>query len=380
MRVVFLTHNYPRTSGDLSGAFLATLARALVRRGVDVRVVAPSDAGEGGEETVDGVGVRRVRYASPQQERIAYRGSMAGAVRSPAGLRALAGLWRALRSATVEELDAGADLVHAHWWVPGGLAVPPAARFVLTSHGTDAALLRRSRLARRLARPVYHRATVVTAVSRELAGWIEEGVGRHVPKGCIQPMPVETAGYGWSEGGGGIVVVARLSTQKRVGLAIRAVASLHALGVPVALTIAGDGPERAALEALAAQQGIGDHVRFLGAVAPAEVSALLRTADLMLFTAQGEGFGLSAAEALMSGVPVVACWDGGGVLDVVPDGGAGRRVLPAVDAVADAALDLLGDPARHQLAREHGSWWRDRLHPDNVAQVCEGWYREALGG
>ena len=380
MRVVFLTHNYPRTPADLSGAFLATLARALVRRGIDVRVVAPSDAGEGGDETVDGVGVRRVRYASAQQERIAYRGSMAGAVRSPAGLRALAGLWRALRSATAEELAAGADLVHAHWWVPGGLAVPPATRFVLTSHGTDAALLRRSRLARRLARPVYHRATVVTAVSRELAGWIEEGVGRHVPKGCVQPMPVETAGYGWSEGGGGIVVVARLSTQKRVGLAIRAVASLHALGVPVALTIAGDGPERAALESLAAEQGIGGHVRFLGAVAPAEVSALLQTADLMLFTAQGEGFGLSAAEALMSGVPVVACWDGGGVLDVVPDGGAGRRVLPAVDAVADAALDLLGDPARHQLAREHGSWWRDRLNPDNVAQVCEGWYREALGG
>ena len=380
MRVVFLTHNYPRTPGDLSGSFLATLARGLVGRGIEVRVVAPSDAGEGGEETVDGVGIRRVRYAAPRNERIAYRGSMVSAVRSPAGLRALAGLWRALRAATREELDAGADLVHAHWWVPGGLAVPPDARYVLTSHGTDAALLRRSRVARRLARPVYRRAAVVTAVSRELAGWIEEGAGRHVPKGCIQPMPVESGDFGWSEGGGGIVVVARLSTQKRVGLAIRAVAALHALGAPVALTIAGDGPERAGLEALAAEQGITQHVHFLGSVSSAAVATLLQTADLMLFTAQGEGFGLSAAEALMSGVPVVACWDGGGVLDVVPDGGAGRRVLPAVDAVADAALDLLGDPSRHQLAREHGTWWRERLHPDRVAEVCEGWYREALGG
>jgi len=43
VRVVFLTHNYPRWPGDLSGAFLATLAAALVRRGVEVRVVAPSD-------------------------------------------------------------------------------------------------------------------------------------------------------------------------------------------------------------------------------------------------------------------------------------------------------------------------------------------------
>ena len=46
----------------------------------------------------------------------------------------------------------------------------------------------------------------------------------------------------------------------------------------------------------------------------------------MLFPARDEGFGLTAAEALMAaGVPVVACTDGGGVLDVVPSSGAGRR-------------------------------------------------------
>ena len=64
MRVVFLTHNYPRFAGDVSGAFLATLAGALVRRGIEVRVVAPSDRGQGGEDQLDGVSVRRVRYAS----------------------------------------------------------------------------------------------------------------------------------------------------------------------------------------------------------------------------------------------------------------------------------------------------------------------------
>ena len=55
MRVVFLTHNYPRWPGDLSGSFLATLAAALVRRGIEVRVLAPSDEGKGGEEERDGV-------------------------------------------------------------------------------------------------------------------------------------------------------------------------------------------------------------------------------------------------------------------------------------------------------------------------------------
>ena len=68
MRVVFLTHNYPRWTGDVSGAFLATLAGALVRRGVSVRVVAPSDQGRGGDEELDGIPVRRVRYAPAAAE------------------------------------------------------------------------------------------------------------------------------------------------------------------------------------------------------------------------------------------------------------------------------------------------------------------------
>ncbi len=379
MRVVFLTHNYPRFAGDVSGAFLATLASALVRRGVEVRVVAPSDRGQGGEDELDGVLVRRVRYSWAAGETLAYRGTMQSALRAPSGIRALAGLWRALRRAAQEEMASGADLIHAHWWVPAGLAVPSSARMVLTSHGTDAALLRHSRIARRLARPVYRRAQVVTAVSRELAGWIQSGVGRFVEPAYVQPMPVESAHLPWTTGGGGAVVVARLTRQKRVALAIDALAVLTSCGHDLHLTIVGDGPERANLERQVERLGIGPFVRFAGAVPPAEVAGFLATADVMIFPAQGEGFGLAPAEALMCGVPVVACWDGGGVLDVVPESGAGRLTLPSPDSLADTTLDLLGDPDRLEIARLVGESWRSRLEPDRVAEICEGWYREALG-
>ena len=67
MRVVFLTHNYPRHAGDIAGAFLHPLATALRARGIDVRVVAPSDQGKGGEDEVDGVPVVRARYAAPDR-------------------------------------------------------------------------------------------------------------------------------------------------------------------------------------------------------------------------------------------------------------------------------------------------------------------------
>ncbi|MBA3658057.1 MAG: glycosyltransferase [Gemmatimonadales bacterium] len=379
MRVVFLTHNYPRRAGDASGAFLATLARALVRAGVDVRVVAPSHHGETGDETLDGVSVRRVRYATATKETIAY-GAMATALRRPGGWTALAGLWRALRRAAREELAAGADLIHAHWWVPAGLATPAGAPLVLTSHGSDAALLQRSRVARRLALPVYGRARVVTTVSRELAGWIQAGASRYVGPAHIQPMPVESSGWPWSTGGEGAVVIARLVRQKRVDLALRAIAVVISCGHEIGLTVIGDGPERAALEQLAAELGIASFVRFAGTVAPAAIPHCLAGADVLLFPAHGEGFGLAAAEALMAGVPVVACWDGGGILDVVPESGAGRLTLPAPDSIADAVLDVLGDPDRLEMARVTGESWRARLAPDHVAARCIEWYEEALRG
>ena len=100
----------------------------------------------------------------------------------------------------------------------------------------------------------------------------------------------------------------------------------------------------------------------------------------MIFPAQGEGFGLVAAEALMAGVPVVACWDGGGVLDIVPPTGAGRLTLPAPEAMGDAILGLLAEHDRRDMAQLVGESWRARLDPDHVAEVCEGWYREAVGG
>jgi len=379
VRVVFLTHNYPRWSGDLSGSFLGTLAAALVRRGVDVRVVAPSDAGQGGEEEVDGVRIRRVRYASARGETLAYRGTMAAALRAPGGWRALAGLWRALRRAAREEIAAGADLIHAHWWVPAGLAAPPDVPLVLTAHGTDAAMLRTSRLARRLARPVFARARVVTAVSRELAGWVQNATGRHIPADKVHPMPVDTGTWPWTTGGGGTIVVSRLTPQKRINLAIETTAFLASCGHDLPLTVVGDGPEREALERQVERLGIAPFVRFAGAVAPNEVIGYLGRADVMLFPAQGEGFGLAAAEALMAGVPVVACWDGGGLLDVVPETGAGRLTLPSAEALSDATLDLLQDPDRMALARLVGESWRARLSPEHVAELCEGWYREALG-
>jgi glycosyltransferase involved in cell wall biosynthesis len=360
VRVVLLTPIYPRWPGDFSGAALGSLARALLRRGVSVRVVAPSEDSAGQTE-LDGVPVRRVPFAGP-----------------PLGWSAMLRLWRALRAAARQELTAGTDLVHAHRWLPAGLATPAQIPLVLTTDGADASLLRRSRIARSLARRAFQRAAVVTAVSREVGESVQNFTGRFVPASHIHPMPVDTRGHPWTRGGAGAVVLAPLVSAARVELAIETAAVLASCGHNLPLTIVGDGPERGALEQRAERLGVSALVRFVGELPPDRARAFLGRADLLLFTAQGDGAALAALEALIAGVPVVACWDSGAAVDIVPESGAGRLTLPSAEALADSVLELQSERDRLAMGRLVGEAWRARLAPDNVAELCEGWYRDAL--
>src|SRR4029077_7958532 len=82
----------PRSADDLTGGFLLRLAAALRAEGVEVAAVAPAAAGLAASERLDGVQVRRYRYAPRRAERLAYAGEMHRRAASPAGAIALAGL------------------------------------------------------------------------------------------------------------------------------------------------------------------------------------------------------------------------------------------------------------------------------------------------
>ncbi len=109
---------------------------ALQRRGVEVRVVAPSDAGRVRRATNStGIPVRRVRYASAAERDPGVPGH--DDRRGP-GCRAACARWPdsgvRLRGAAQEEVAAGAQVIHAHWWVP---ARPGrAARHAAGAHGS----------------------------------------------------------------------------------------------------------------------------------------------------------------------------------------------------------------------------------------------------
>jgi len=81
MRVLFLTHSYPRTSGDAAGAFLLHLAGALKAQDVEVTVIAPAGDDLPADEVLDGIPVHRFRYAPRRFQRLAYTGQMAEEVK-----------------------------------------------------------------------------------------------------------------------------------------------------------------------------------------------------------------------------------------------------------------------------------------------------------
>ena len=139
-----------------------------------------------------------------------------------------------------------------------------------------------------------------------------------------------------------VAVVGALSPEKRVDDAITAVARLP----DVALVIAGDGPERPALETLAHRVAPG-RVYFLGATAGA--ATVLAAADVLVLSSASEGVPGVLIEAGLSGLPVVAT-DVGWVRDVVRPDDTGLLVPPA-------RPDLLADALRRALT-EHGAMGR----------------------
>jgi glycosyltransferase involved in cell wall biosynthesis len=127
--------------------------------------------------------------------------------------------------------------------------------------------------------------------------------------------------------GGHALVVSRLAPEKGVDVAIDA---CRAAAVP--LVVAGDGPQRAQLEARAAARATAG-VRFAGHVDDAELARLRAGASIALVPSRSaETFGLAAAEAMAAGVPVVASRIGA-LPELVDEGG----LVPPGDAGALAA-------------------------------------------
>lgn len=114
--------------------------------------------------------------------------------------------------------------------------------------------------------------------------------------------------------------------------------------VPCHLLMVGDGPDKPAAQEMVCSLGLSSQVTFTGKVLTVEES--LRQADILLCTSQTESFGMSIAEAMSCGLPVIAPRVGG-IPEVVQDGLTGILTKPGdLDAMAEALLSLFTNPQK----------------------------------
>jgi glycosyltransferase involved in cell wall biosynthesis len=124
--------------------------------------------------------------------------------------------------------------------------------------------------------------------------------------------------------------VGRLHYQKNFPLFLEVAAEVCARLPQALFIIAGEGPERAALEEMSRRLGLAFRVRFLGFVK--EMPELYQALDLLLLTSHFEGTPLTVLEAMAMGVPVVAS-QVDGVEEVLVDGQDGILVPPGNKAL-----------------------------------------------
>jgi glycosyltransferase involved in cell wall biosynthesis len=163
-----------------------------------------------------------------------------------------------------------------------------------------------------------------------------------------------------------VMQVARFHPVKDHETSVRAFARVVEAMPEAQLCLVGDGQERAATEALAAELGIHDHVLFLGT--RSDVDKLIPAADVFVLSSLSEGVSVTLLEAMATGLPIAATGVGGNP-EVVEHGMTGLLSPRGDDrALAANLVTLLQDPAQRQAfgragrARLLDMFTQERMH------------------
>lgn len=384
MRVLFLTHSFPRFVGDAPGSFLLRLAVALRDLNVNVHVVAPAAEGLAPREELNGITVERFRYAPRRLETLAYTGSMAEDVTgSWSGKVALAGFLAAeLNSTMWARKEFKADLIHAHWWFPSGMIAAALTRVsrtkaITTMHGTDVRMARSVVASRGIFRSVMSASHSVTTVSSWLASQVRELAPGVNP--IVAPMPAATERFtpGSSREPNRFLFAGRLNRQKGLDHLLRGFASMKELAM---LDVVGEGDDAASLKLLASQLGISDRVVWHGQLVQDRLLHMYQKATAVVVPSTDEGLGLVAVEALLCETPVIA-FRSGGLTDVIENDRTGILVTPGETAELANAMDrILANPGEaKELARAGREYAVRTFSPESAAARYQSIYREAIG-
>lgn len=371
---VFLMTNAvaPDKLGGLE-RYVRELAAALVRSGVSTAVVAKRVLPGSPDVEVGDDGVKLIRHDVPDKSHRSF------AVQYP---------WRTWRSIRAI-LDANPHAVlHGHFPLPMMTLVKPFSTaprpYVYTFHAPVHKELLSERQGtyvlpeavqrpvvntlRRLEASVVSRASQVAVLSEFMRGQVAALAPRAAAEASLIPGGVDTSWFtpapGAADDDGPLLFTARRLTPRTGVTELVAAMSAVVVRHPRArLAIAGDGHLRTRIVADIASYGLQEHVTLLGRVSEEELRSWYRRATLTVMpTTELEGFGLTTAESLLCGTPVLVTPVGAN--PELVRGMDGRFVAPSADraGIAEGILSLLDAPealaaARRELPGARSADW-----------------------
>jgi glycosyltransferase involved in cell wall biosynthesis len=288
--------------------------------------------------------------------------------------------------------DVAPDIVHTHLTYPdiaGGLVARslglPAVSTIHSDHfGSGIRERAKDTLAARVRRHCARRVIAVSAQARRTylnTGWDTSQRVVTVRNGVsAQPRPGEGASIrrelGIDPGATVALMLSVLRPEKQHPIGIEAVRLALQRHPGLRLMIAGDGPERPAIEAAAA--GLGDAVLLLGH--REDPMDLLDASDMLLHSSSTEAFPTAMVEAMAASVPIVAIAVGG-IPEIVGDDETGLLVAPpgTPAGLADAIGSLIdNDSLRRELGEAGRRRYESELTGAAWARRLRAVYDEAL--
>lgn len=402
MKVAVVAEFYPRRSDPVLGVWAHRQALAVREAGVELqvlvlhRLVPPHAAlsrgpsatasalrsllAEPRRQVHDGIEVTYVRYVSPPRERSYHAW---GAWAAPALALALRQLRRSFEF----------ELIHAHNAVPAADAARRArlgVPLVTSVHGGDVLYTApRSERGRRAVAHGLRASDLVLANSEGIADLARDYGARQTrvvhlgadPNGQLGSSPASTpsdrgshspaspfTGRGSSVPTPTLVTVGHLVARKRHADVLRALAVLSARHPTLRYVIVGDGPERAALQELAAQLGVSDRVELCGQLSPAEALERMRGCTLLAMPSTEEAFGVAYVEAMAAGLPAIGCRGEPGPEEIAAAGGGMVLVPPGdIERLSQRIDELLSDPS---LLRETSRRARETVAGNFTWRQC----------
>lgn len=353
MNILVVAHY--QNDGSPTAIFIHDQVRAYAALGHQVQVIVPIPYGKQGYQTdsrfrsalreIDGIPHWFVRYLS-----LSKYGSRG--LNSSCCIAAIKGKLPALLGGFCP------DVIHAHTlgfdsaigvWLKAQFSCP----LVVTTHGSDASVpYEQGRL--QWLRQQCDRADTVVAVSSVLANKLRASGTAAPVCSILNGFAIRNLPENLAKRPCTMLQAGALLSAKRQTVTLRAFAALKKKYPDMTLTLVGQGPEQENLNALCAELGIAEAVRFTGQLSNQNVLAEMAQARFFCMPSVREGFGIVYLEAMACGCITIGT-EGEGIADLIENGKNGFLVPPDdPDAIVDVAEWCFAHPGPADAIAQRG--------------------------